>query len=787
MDIQSLFEFVPKGKKPPPVTRDEWQFPIERAARRIGTILGLFSDREVVRVFTNRRFVTEVKLDVPDMSTSTTRVMRCAVRLEGVVASTPEAARKFLQRALKIDFDFETTFKEAIGNATARYGRDIHDTFARRWDKRPGWEPWCAAIKDALTEQNFPIENVLIRPVTADTRESVDFNDPSNSLTVRTSDMLQSNRIGYKARLTWGTTEQSSVARLTYDGTVEGRQPGARLRNPWMPNQIQPVEAWFRALLAEELSKETWVDICAATPAFCSELARKLSLALGPGTGRIVQTLILYPVLDAEAAPAETTIRFTARYPVNGVKGDGIEVEHAIQYKLIDRDRWEANGAPIPKEFLKSYAAEASKAYLLNKRFEEVIGNYLNGVDGDREFSRSITASIEASAAQVGYRIVSVAAILAIPQIDFIQGHPIPIDEGEYGLQDPTIKAVVRIKVEVRVHQQGGDTFARALSAYDDFEDRVKVSISEAVRTALSSESALDYYSSPYVNGVPVAKDASGAFHDAVQPARRLDLPARVLQAVNETLARTYGLEAITFRLEPGRDPIIDRMNELTRLPFSEEVPLFIQRPGTQTTITINAHASVFVESVDQQNWTSFYLNAKRLDVEQHKALIKSTLKDCLELLKSIVINTPRAALHSDDVRRVVIAHFAQRMSEQLGLCVILHPLLLSVHYPQLGDVAVLEMEALTAELKALLAQRARVSDDGDGFVSNPRAQITKRIEEVKKQLKEVSIEVEQESQSAETIRIEEPLGPRQITRAPGAGEYRGPHGEQDSAPSPMR
>ncbi|SAL73283.1 hypothetical protein AWB69_08974 [Caballeronia udeis] len=769
MDIQSLFQFVPKGTKPPAATRDEFQFPIERAARKIGTVFGILQDREVARVFTNQRFVSQINVDVPDMSTLTTRQFRCVVRLEGVVEPNSDAARKFLQRALKIDFNFAPTFKQAIANATARYGRDIGNAFAKLWDKPGSWNAWRGAIRAALVEEGFPVTVVDVTPVSNDVRESVDFYDQSNSLTVRTSDMLQSNRVGYKARLVWGKTETMSVARLTYDGPTEGRLPGARLNHPLVANQIQPVEAWFRALLSEELSKRTWVEICAATPETMADLARNISPVLGAGTGRIVQTLVLYPVMDAQAARAESTIRFTARYPVNGIKGDGIEVEHAIQYKLVDRDRWEANGSPIPSDFLKNYAAEAAKAYLLNKRFEDVIGGYLKGANGDRVFSNAIAERIAAPARQVGYSIESVAAVLAIPQINFIQGHSIAIAEDEYGLQDPTIKAIVKIKCEVRVHNNGGNTFARALSAYDDFESRIRSAITEAVRNALSAESAFDYYSSPYVNGVPAAIEADDTIHDTPTPVRRQDLPTRIHQGVDEVLGRTYGLETTTFRLEPGNDPIIERMNYLARRPFSVRVPLTITRSSTRTTIEINAHASVFIESVDQQNWTSFYLNAKRLDMKQHTDLIEDTLKDCLELLKSIVVNTPRGALNSDEVRRTVITHFAQRMREHLGLCVTLHPLLIDVHYPALGDVAALELAALTEEFKNLLNKRAEIVDHGDGFISNPREQINKQIDEVKKEMKVLQVEVERESNTAETIHIEEPLGPRQLTLRPPA------------------
>ncbi|MGF6997397.1 hypothetical protein [Paraburkholderia sp. GAS32] len=63
-----------------------------------------------------------------------------------------------------------------------------------------------------------------------------------------------------------------------------------------------------------------------------------------------------------------------------------------------------------------------------------------------------------------------------------------------------------------------------------------------------------------------------------------------------------------------------------------------------------------------------------------------------------------------------------------------------------MGDVAALEMAYHTAELKRLLAQRSELRDDGDGLFSKLRVQLTMRIEDVKKQLKDVSLEVERES-----------------------------------------
>ena len=171
--------------------------------------------------------------------------------------------------------------------------------------------------------------------------------------------------------------------------------------------------------------------------------------------------------------------------------------------------------------------------------------------------------------------MASNAALLVIPEIDFIQGRTLTFVESADSLADPHLEPRIRIRVVVRVlgGKEERARFARALARQDDFEARVRAAIDETVRNKLRGFGALNYYASPYVNGAPIPPDRPS---DPWRKAEPDEDPFRraLMASVNEELERRFGLELASFDLEPGKDPLIARMTALTRVPIRRDLTI---------------------------------------------------------------------------------------------------------------------------------------------------------------------------------------------------------------------
>ncbi|WP_284620547.1 hypothetical protein [Aquabacterium humicola] len=756
MNIDALLVTVPKGPKPLALPSDQFEFTIDRAARKVLGFMALFGAGETLRVQANRPFEIDVDVTLPDMTMQVVRNVPCRARIQGQVDNTQEAARRFVETALAADFKFEPLVSRLLETALGDYAKTIQGGFVHHLRETDGHERMQRALVMAFRDAGFPAQRITVAPVMTDVRPTLNFDDANEPLHVRSVGTLESHRVGYKVRLAWGTTDEQAAGRLTYGGSISGRSEGPRLSHPVVAGQTQPLEHWLRILLAEALSREEWPAVVAGDAQMIERVSRTVSKALGAGTGRVVDTLIVLPVIERDGY-AESTTKFNARYAITGVRGEGIEVEHAIRFTLVDRDRWQAQGAPDPAAFIKAQVVEAAKSFLIDKRFEDVVALFLQGNNGEKTFRDGIGSRVGASIKAIGHRLDAVATILAIPEMDFIHGRALKLPERTYGLADPHVEPALHIeaRVQVRQHEDDGAMFARALAMFKDFEARVAADIEETVRAMLRNVSALSYYSSPYVNGVRTVQDpATGEWRSlAVDDSQ---FHADMHAAINASLARKFGLEATEFRLVPGEDRLIQRMGELNRSSTTYQLELGFGRGDAETTITLRALATLFIGSIAPEHWSSFHHNANRLTLQEHKEKIRAALEDTLRLMEGLIVNAAPGELQRLNVKEQIVHLFTSRMSEELGLVIRLFPLQLTIERPNAGQIAAMEVAALKLELERLFERRAALVEENTGYGGETRAALTARIGDVKRELEAAGKSQDATLERTQTVRIEQ-------------------------------
>jgi len=420
MDISTLFQTISKTPKPLPLATDEYEFTIDRKGRRIVTLVNyLIANRETIRIRTNQPFTWSGDVELPDTSQGTLRTIRCKVEVGGTLPPSEVRMRNFLSLLLTEGYDFDRLFKRALNQAITDQRVALQGAFVEAL--RICTDIVQTSIATSMRGAGLPVDRLALRPISYDTRPTFELVDETGGVTIRTRGSLEANRVTYKARLIWGTDPEQVIARLAYNGKIEGKTAGPAMDPELVPGQIQPLEAFFRQLLAAALGQETFASIAAGETAMLDRVKSRVSDQLARGTGRVIDTLVLYPVLTNQPSQAERSARFSNGYTIMGIRGNQLEIEHAIRFAQVDRDRWLSQNSPDPESFLRQQIVEATKVFLHDKRFEDIVSLYF-GQDGENKLGNSVASRVAPIAATIGYRLVSVAAILAIPEHDFIEG-----------------------------------------------------------------------------------------------------------------------------------------------------------------------------------------------------------------------------------------------------------------------------------------------------------------------------------------------------------------------------
>lgn len=765
MDIQSLITTVDKDSKPLPMMQDQFEFNIDRLGRKVARpVIDFLAKKELVRVQTQRPYQLTLMLDLPDATTGILRPIECQVTVHGSIERSTEAARSFVEAALQADFDFSALMKRLLESALTEIGAALipSASFVRTLRMPQGPSEIQGKLLATLQAANLGAKRLDIKPLAGDGRDYIDLEDLSNTLEIRPRDQLRKQRVGYKVRLQWGKEEHQVLGRLTYRGAYEGKTQGPQLKAALVNGQIQPLEAWFRKLLSEALSQQDWEAICSADATAMFQVMEVVSQSLGRGTGRVLHILKIYPEVSEHIDGPVSSIRFLQSYSIGGMKGEGLEVDHAIRYTLKDRSRWEACNSPDPQTFLKQQVIQATQLFLLDMRFEDIVALYLSGGDGEKKLCDAIEKRVSVAAASIGYLFAPVATILTIPQMDFVQGRVLHFPERSFSLATANISPAITIHATVRVRQSGdgGIVFARSLARDDDFDARVRTTIEDIVRTHLRGVDALQYYASHYVNGVGVVQNAStGEWVSLSRDDRQFQRD--MCEAIDQALSSRFGLEIVKFDLVPGADRLISRMQQLSHLPIIHEEDLEFERDSHNAVVKVHVHASLFVASIDAQNWDGFYKNAMRLTDDEHRQKIGETLQAALKPLEGLVTDVGAAELkHGDGIQELIIKPFTETMSQQLGLVVRLRPLLLRVHRPRVGQVAYLKVQSLEKEYKRMLDLREEVDDlPQSGYAKkHTRESISARLDQIEIELEKAAAKHEADIASTEHIRIEQDL-----------------------------
>jgi hypothetical protein len=775
MNISDLFQTVPSTPKPPPLGPNQFEFIVDRNVRRIrGAIGTFFGAGETLRVQANRPFTWTGRIELPDTSLGDLRVVRAEVDLHGSLPASEAAVRALLTRLLLEQFSFDRLFQLALGEAITRQRMATGGGLIAALRADP------AAVQSAivmfLRDDGLPVDRVIIRPVSYDTRPTLDLVDVTDGIEVRSRGALEANRIAYKARLVWGKSPEQVLGRLAYNGAVEGRQPGRPLTQVLVAGQIQPLEAWFRRLLTEALGSESRAAVAAGDARMIDNVKAAVSVSLGLGTGRIVDELVVYPVRSDLPQIAERSLRFRANYTILGVRGEGLEIEHAVRFVLIDRDRWIAQNSPEPEAFVREQVIEATRVFLHNKRFEDVVGFYV-GQDGESQLGNAVASRVAPIAASIGYRLVSLAAILAIPEIDFIQGREIAFEEDAYQLADPNLQPKMLLNVKVRVHEGDEARFAKALARQEGgFEDQIRPMIVRTVRAALRGRAALEYYGSPFVNGVAIAADGTGTSWRAETPeCDPFTLGLR--EKLDQALRDQFGLELVDFGLKPGFDPIIERIKGITNLPLRHYESFTFQHidprtavdqriafdPRTdleqRTAIRMDVDAEIFITGIAPEYWTSFYHSVPRYATTQdHANEIRQMFSQTMRMAEHAIVAMASEGQVTGQLPELLIHAFADRIRQSYGLEARLRPLKLWVHRPRADQSTGLILQELDLELRRLLERRRAIVETTTDDEISQRDSLNRRIQQVREEMKAEAAQHDREIGQTVSVRASQNL-----------------------------
>ena len=774
----------------------EFDFAINRGASRFPDIREAIGGLDLVRVKTETPYFWKGIVDLPDTSTGVLRRIRCEVQVEGSLPADETKAREFLALALRDKFDFNRVFGRALDAALAACGTTIKGRFVEELRQRQH------AVQDELLrainkeQQQLHAERVELRPTCYDSIAVRDLSDDASGVPFRTKDMLEENFIGFKARLVWSKDDIAHViARLAYRGSIEGKESKGAPATRLVDGQIEPVEAWFRQLLAEEIGHETLGSILANDRAMLDGLRLRVSERLGRGTGRLVETLVIHLLPGSTPGLTERSLQFSKTYEIAGVGGAELEALHTVRYALEDRDRWRAAGEKEPRDFIRNEVIEATKLFLNDKRFEDIVRLFLDQRKPADESGGQVSALSEAVEQQVGpiarlhgHKIVSTSALLTIPQQAFIDGREIRLDTTKYALAEPYLEPPIQLTATVKIADTNQQNFASALALHKELEQPVKEAIGQVVRTTLRKCSALEYFGSAIVNGLPVqlrhhnsnARPPTASFLPADPSSENIsdELQVKLESAVKTELKKLFGLQLIRLDLTPDKnDILITRMRELARRSIDYPAPpktietFALSRGQQDFIIRLEARARIFVIEPSQQHWRSFQYSVSRFeDLEEHLNEIRGVLTKALQSLQNELVNkaaennvvkkdgaaiaNPRLSL---DDYKAVVRYFTHLVEDQYGLKVRLAPLDLFLFRPKLDVSPDILVDSLHNEIRNKLERRAAVQ------TSMEREELTEQIAEARRELAQEAKKIEGEISQVEAVQISQDLDTGEI------------------------
>jgi hypothetical protein len=754
--LSSLFRPIVPGKTPKRVA-DEFDFIIDRGRRQVlGTFNPLRLDptgsRETIRVQTNRHFECSCRVELRDTSLGETRLIPCELRFSGSIRPTEEAARACLEAALREDQKFGPAIERLIAEAGEAQRKALGGDFLPAMQNDSRRAAVEAAFAGTLAAAGIPVERARLAPIMRDDRRQFNVEEKAG-IEVRAQTSLERHSLGFKASLVWGKDNEHKLARLAYAGSTDADGPRRPLERPLVSGQTQPLGAWLRDLIAQEVGEHAWEAILRGERPTIDAVREKVSKPLGRGTGRIVEALVLVPLVGPD--PVSTRqLSFSSKYKINGLRPDGLEIEHDVSFELKDRDRWTAQNSPDPEPFLKVRIEEAMRLFLQPLRYEDVVTLYLNPAQGEAKIVAAIQNHVEPLAATIGFRLMSIATVLGIPEMPFVAGRKLTLPDHAYSLAEGHIAAPMEVAIEVKVGplEQDGAAFSRATLAGDSIEQQVLLATREELQTILRGHKAFEYYTSKFANGSDLPQSPFGAFAVAVEERLREKLRAR------------FGLCLNGVDLRPTNDPYVRRLSELMSLTVDCEIDETFNRGGPDTQVRVGGFATIYVESIDPDHWEAFYPQVTRTTLTEHKAEISKRLFNAIRRLEGLIAHAKFGELNRTAARGQIEDHVRQAIRDDCGLVtrVTMH---LTIQRPAPGMIAQEEVLALQQQLRQIWAMRPelfRRSVLEPNFFGDDLNRLDSEEARVKARLKEAA-----ESQAIDIERTEVVLIGRQDPAAP--------------------
>jgi hypothetical protein len=810
MNIESLFQTLPKtgnlkrlleslsisNRLNPPGSK-EFDFAVNRNAGRFADLREAVSSLDMVRVKTETPYSWRGFVDLPDRTVGVLHRIKCEILIEGTLPADEAAARRLLTLVLQDKFDFARVFGRVLDAALAERSNVIRGKFVEELRQRPD-----AVHRDLLfdlrrEQPQLGVERVELRPTCYDSAAARDMSDEASGVPFRTKNMLEENRVGYKARLVWSKTDPSHViARLAYRGAIEGKDVKGPPETRLVDGQVEPLEAWFRQLLSEALGHEELGDVLANDQDMLDRVRLRVSERLGPGTGRVVESLVVHLLQGDAPLRTEWPLQFTENYEIAGVGGAALKALHTVRYALEDRDRWIAAGKEDPKLFIPRDVVNATRLFLNEKQFEDIVRLFLDQRrPADQaearvsELSQAVVRHVGPIARARGHKIVSTSALLTIPQQGFIDGQEIPPKTDKYALAEPFLEPPIQLTATVKIADDDQNIFAAALARQQDLGKDLKESVGEAigraVRSTLLKCSALEYYGSTIVNGLPVRLPSPDDDSDP----QTIDVPVagapsgneagelqeRLEKAVDDELKEQFGLKLIRLVLKPGKDDIlITRMRDLAELRFDYPAKTFGLLRGEQDFIVkLEAGASIFIRGPSQRHWRSFQFSVSRFaQLNDHIEEIRGMLTKALQVLQNALISRAvksKTALSGNEAlppeaHQYVTNYFTQQMEEQYGLLVRLPSLELILVRPNVDQSTSMMVKSLLLEIEEKLRRRASTSDEYE------RENLTKQIQQVRGELATEAAKLEREISQVEAVQVSQDLDSGRLL--PGAHSW---------------
>ncbi|PTS75485.1 hypothetical protein DBR17_15785 [Sphingomonas sp. HMWF008] len=664
-------------------------------------------------------------------------LMTVKVVLDGLTPSTRRDAERFLD-ALDVT-DEQRDIDKLMEISVKQVWSDLCEERLNRIAEvlpRPDWrEKLEKSLGDLLKKLGLSIRSVRIHG-TGHAMTHVDLENSERPLSVKCLDEHSVRRFFYSTRLVWSEPPRHQAAQSLYLGRVY-RDPGTPpreialggMRDPLVPGQFEPLEAWFEHLLQEEMRAMRWTDLEREIETGCPKLQAELSELLGAGTGRRIETLQVKHLRDDGIDRETKTFKFENPYPISGLSQRMLKIEHDIKYHLADPDVWASEKSPDPEPRLRELIILSTRSVLHGWTFGQIVDSYRAGRRGDDRLSSQIKAEVGGKARLFGFEVDALSSIGVLNDRELIAGRKIDIPLKRYDLMDSGLKLDIEVNATVSVGtgEDNYDKFARSIQSGEGLDERIADHVERAVRETLRKVSGYQYFTSSFVSALPTHRRHRDQLNKGGDIFRQ-----QIHDAIDEDLAREFGLRLTTLDLiSAEEDPYVKRMNELNSLDLEQENQIDFR--NAHEPFAIHVKSRIKIQGIAPDHWTKFAPEVHRRTVDEHLQMIRTRIADGMSTFQHVFSRGSRENLTPDQVQAMVIDKVVNAIEQECGLEAVFSKFDFKIELLEWARLAQ-ELESNDAMTKKLRDQRLtgleNQYDDDE--------HLTKRIRKLQDERKEI-------------------------------------------------